>query len=213
MEFKAAKAVQPCRTCGFEMPVDRAFCDGCGAMAPSPRVYSLAPRFLMASGGYSTGISPEFYGGGGFAIAAKDADFDSNDSGDEYTYTSAPRPYLWMGVALGVLVAMLAAGVWWWNRGADLTVAIAPANSAVTMDDIPLTMANGEVTLPAVKRGQHRLVVKVPDGGTMYHSVDVGFFAASAAVSIDATKELPMQQAPALTPGRAPHPHKPVVPR
>jgi len=112
-----------------------------------------------------------------------------------------------------VLAAMLFAGIWWWNRGADLTVAIAPANSAVSMDDIPLTMANGEVTLPAVKRGPHLFVVKAPDGGTLYHSVDVGFFAASQAVSIDVTKQLPMQHAAALAPGRAPHPHKPVVPR
>jgi hypothetical protein len=202
MEFKAAKAVQPCRTCGFEMPVDRAFCDGCGAMAPTPRVYSLAPRFLMSTGGYSTGISPEFYGGGGFAATANDTDFDTDD---DYTYTSAPRPYLWMGLALGVLVAMLAAGVWWWNRGADLTVAIAPANSAVTMDDIPLTMANGEVTLPAVKRGNHLLVVKVPDGGTLYRSVDVGFLATTQAVKIDLTKQAPPAHTAHLAPGRGPH--------
>ena len=193
--------VQTCRTCGFEMPVDRTFCDGCGAMAPSPRVYSLAPRFLMSTGGYSTGISPEFYGGGGFA-SARDVDSDSDD---EYTYTSAPRPYLWMGMALGVLALILLAGMWWWNRGADLTVAIAPANSAVTMDNIPLILANGEITLPAVKRGNHLLVVKVPDGGTLYRSVDVGFLASTQAVKIDLTKPAPPPHTAHVTPGRAPH--------
>lgn len=183
-----------CRSCGLEMSAETTFCDGCGAMAPALRSQSHAPHLLMAAGGYSTGYSPEFYGGGGFA-AAKDSSstFESDsDSDDEYTYVHAPRPYLWMGTALAVLAAMLFAGVWWWNRGADMTVAIAPTDSQVTMDGAPLAMANGEAVLPAVKRGQHLFVVKVPDGGTLYRSVDVGFFATTQQVTINLSKAAPL---------------------
>jgi hypothetical protein len=162
-------------------------------MAPSPKAYSLAPRFMMATSGYSTsypagvgypaaGYSPEFYD----HSVPSSSKSENADSDDEYTYARAPRSFTWLlYVAVVAIIAAGCASVWWWNRGADMMVSIAPLNSAVTFDGEPLAVTNGQAMLPAVKRGPHMLVVKGPDGGTMYHSVDVGFFESTATVDIN----------------------------
>lgn len=196
---------QTCRTCGFEMPAQSSFCDGCGAMAPYPRSYSLAPRFMMAtSAPAAAGYSPEFYGGGGFAAPEVKSTSYNTDSDDDYTYTSAPRSYTWLlYVAVAFILAAGCASVWWWNRGADMTVSISPLNSAVTFDGEPLAVTNGQAILPAVKRGTHMLVIKPPDGGTLYHSVDVGFFESSQTVEINVPQSGTVAHMVATRPGHS----------